>query len=104
MEAVTFNLDVKSCFFAVNIERCFLFDGKRLNKVFAITDQNIKLDSFCKDPLSEPLNNWGSYPRAQTSKCKKDRKTKSAKTKLKTVSVLTSKRLCPFGWFYCNYA
>lgn len=68
MEAMTFNLD--SCFFAANIEygRCFLFDGIRLKKAFTITDQNTKLDNFCKDPLSEHLSNWGRYPRAQTSK------------------------------------
>lgn len=57
MEPITFNLD--SCFFAANIKRggCFLFDGTRLKKAFTITDQNIKLDSFCKDPLSESLSN-----------------------------------------------
>lgn len=68
MEAITFNLN--SCFFAANIEcgRCFLFDGIRLKKAFTITDQNTKLDSFCKDPLSEHLSNWIRYPRAQTSK------------------------------------
>lgn len=50
MEAITFDLD--NCFFAADIERgrCFLFDGIRLKKSFTITDQNTKLDSFCKDP------------------------------------------------------
>lgn len=67
MEAITFNLDC--CFFAANIEcgRCFLLDGIRLKKAITITDQNIKLDSFCEDPLSESFSNWGRYPRAQTS-------------------------------------
>lgn len=83
MEAITFNLGI--CFFAANTEygSCFLLDGIRLKKAFTITDQNIKLDNFYKDSLSESLTNFGRYPRAQTSKRKKFQKTKSAKPKVK---------------------
>lgn len=83
METITFNLDI--CFFAAQTEhgRCFLFDGIRFKKAFIITDQNIKLDNFCKDSLSESLINWERYPRAQTSKRNKFKKTKSAKPKVK---------------------
>jgi len=52
MAVITFNLD--SLFFAANMGHgsLFLSDGTRLKKAFTIADQNIKFDSFCKDPVS----------------------------------------------------
>lgn len=63
MAAITCNLH--SHFFVANIGygSNFLSDGTRLKKAFTITGQNMKFDSFFKDPLSEPLSNWGRYSR-----------------------------------------